>query len=95
MGLVLQILIQLVILVVAMVIAGLIIRWIVANPEKCKAAWRRTKRGTVTPLIWTRATRAYFNWKRVKMNFTFRECVAHEWKNYDEAHEQEQTYYRL
>ncbi len=95
MGFVLGILIQLVILVTAMVIAGLIIRWIVSNPEKCKAAWKRFKRHTVTPYIWVKAIRAYLNWKRVKMNFTFSECRNREWNDYDHSHSSEEEYYRL
>ncbi len=90
-----QILIQLIILVTAMVIAGLIIRWIVSHPEKCKAAWKNTVRRMATPLIWAKATRAYFNWKRVKMNFTFQECLNREWNDYDYKHSPEQEYYRL
>ena len=90
-----SILIQLIILVVAMVIAGLIIRWIVANPQKCKSLLSRTKRRMFTPLIWTRATRAYINWKRVRMKFTFTECISREWEKYDNDHTPDQPYYRL
>lgn len=93
--LVVSILIQLVILVVAMVIAGLIIRWIVANPEKCKTAWRNFKRRVATPIIHMRAYRAYMNWKKVKMGFTYKECVSREWSKYDSDHNPDQPYYRL
>ena len=95
MNFIFQILIQLVILVVAMVIAGLIIRWIMANPEKCKSLWKRFKRRLATPIIWIKAIRAYLNWKRVKMNFTFKECLNREWNTYDEKHSPGQEYYRL
>ena len=95
MDLVISIVIQLVILVVAMVIAGLIIRWIVANPQKCKLAWERFKRRLMTPFIWVRALRAYLNWKRVKMQFTFKECLSREWNDYDRDRAPEQDYYRL
>ncbi len=95
MGFAIQIIIQLIILVTAMVIAGLIMRWIMANPEKCKSAWSRTKRRTATPVVWVKATRAYINWKRVKMRFTFEECRNREWGNYDQKHSPDQEYYRL
>ncbi len=95
MPLIVSILIQLVVLVVAMIIASLILRWIMANPEKCKAAWKNTKRRALTPFVWVRAARAYINWKRVKMKFTFTECKAREWEKYDEKHTPDQTYYRM
>ena len=95
MGFAISLLIQLVILVVAMVIAGLIIRWIIANPEKCKALWRRFVRRLATPVIWLRAFRAYWNWKRVKMGFSFKECRNRAWGDYDEKHSPNQEYYRL
>ena len=91
----LQILLQLIILVVAMVIASLILRWILANPEKCKMAWRRTKRRMTAPFIWVKAFRAYSNWKKVKMPFTFKECLTQEWARYDEQQRPDQPYYRL
>ena len=65
------------------------------DPEKCKALWRRFKRRLATPVIWIKAIRAYFNWKRVKMSFTFKECLNREWGTYDEKHSQGQEYYRL
>lgn len=90
-----RILIQLAILVIAMVIASLIVRWIVANPEKCKGAWRKTKRTTVAPIIYIKAFRAYHNWKKVRMGFSFQECLDKEWQKYDKDNYPDQPYYRL
>ncbi len=95
MHIVLQILIQLTVLVVAMVIASLILRWIMANPEKLRAAWRRTKRRMTTPFIWVKAFRSYSNWKKVKMPFTFQECLNKEWEKYERKQHPDQPYYRL
>ncbi len=95
MHIVLQILLQLTILVVAMVIASLILRWLLANPAKCKMAWTRTKRRITAPFIWVKAFRAYSNWRKVKMPFTFRECLSQEWQKYDEDQCPDQPYYRL
>lgn len=95
MSLFLQILIQFVILVAAMVVAGLIIRWILANPQKCKSALKRTKRRFVSPVIWIRSYRAYRNWKKVGMGFSYRECRDREWQKYDDKNNPQQPYYRL
>ncbi|MBM3132935.1 MAG: hypothetical protein FJZ95_07900 [Chloroflexi bacterium] len=84
-------LVQLVILIVAMVVAGLILRWIMANPEKCKAGLRRVKRWLITPLVMAKAFWAYLNWKRVKMGLSYRECLAREWHK----REPDRPYYRL
>lgn len=85
------ILIQLIILVVAMVVAGLILRWIMSNPEKCKAALRRVKRWFITPLVMAKAFWAYLNWKRVRMGLSYRECLSREWQK----REPDRPYYRL
>ena len=95
MGLVIQILLQLTILVVAMIIASLILRWILANPEKCKAAWMRFKKLIVTPFIRMRAFKAYRNWKRVGMEFSYQECLNIEWQKYEGKQHPDQPYYRL
>jgi len=78
-----------------MVIAGLIIRWILANPAKIRAAWRRTMRYVATPFIHLRALRAWMNWKKVGMKFTFKECLRQEWQKYDKERFPDQPYYRL
>jgi hypothetical protein len=90
-----QLIIQFVVLVAAMVVAGLIIRWISANPQKCKSALRRIKRRLVAPGIWIRSYRAYCNWKKVGMGFSYKECRDREWQKYDDKNNPEQPYYRL
>ncbi len=92
---VIQLLIQLIVLVTAMVIAGLIMRWIITNPEKCKAAWKRAKRYLATPFVQMRAFRSYLNWKKVGMKFSFQECLSQEWEKYHKQHYPGQPYYRL
>jgi hypothetical protein len=94
MSFVLQLILQFVILVAAMVVAGLIIRWISANPQKCKSALRRIKRRFVAPGIWIRSYRAYRNWKKVGMGFSYKECRDREWLKYDDKNNPEQPYYR-
>ncbi|MBT3363635.1 MAG: hypothetical protein HN929_07640 [Chloroflexi bacterium] len=89
----LAILIQLVVLIVAMVIAGLIIRWIIANPEKLKSKWKRIKRSFVAPRIWVKSYRAYRNWKKVKMGFSYKECRDRLWQEYDDKNTPEKPYY--
>lgn len=92
---IISLLIQLVVLVIAMVIAGLIMRWIVTHPAQFKAAIKRTKRVFLAPLMYFRALRAYLNWKRVGMGFSYSECVSREWDEYEEKHNPPQSYYRL
>ena len=92
---IIQLLIQLIVLIIAIVVASLILRWIIANPEKFKAAWRRTKRFVATPLVQIRAFSAYLSWKKVGMKFTFRECLRQEWQKYDKEHNPDRPYYRL
>ncbi len=91
---VVSIFIQIIILVVAMVIAGLIMRWIIANPEKCKVAWKKTRKYMITPVVYTKATRSYLNWKKVKMDFTYRECVSREWEKYNKKQSPDKEYFR-
>ena len=78
MSFVVQLVLQFVILVAAMVVAGLIIRWIAANPQKWKSALKRIKRFFIAPVIWMRSYRAYRNWKKVGMGLVFQEIK----KNY-------------
>lgn len=94
MSLAVTLLIQLVVLVIAMVIASLILRWILANPEKCKQAWRKTKRIFATPFVHGKAYRAYLNWKKVRMGFSYQECLQKEWQKYEKDRYPDQTYYR-
>lgn len=83
--------VQLVILIVAMVVAGLILRWIIANPERCKSALRRLHRRIITPWVMAKAFWAYLNWKRVRMGLSYRECLSREWQK----REPDRPYYRL
>jgi hypothetical protein len=90
-----NLLIQLVVMVIALVIAGLIVRWIVTHPTECKALIKRTRRFFVAPRIHYRALRAYLNWRRVGMGFSYSECLSKEWDGYEEKHHPGQPYYRL
>jgi hypothetical protein len=92
---VVNLLIQLVVMVIALVIAGLIVRWIVTHPAECKALIRRTKRFFVAPFIYIKAARAYLNWKRVGMGFSYSDCLSREWDGYEQKHYPDQPYYRL
>jgi len=82
-----------VMLVAAMVVSGLIIRWIIANPEKLKSKWKRAKRSFIAPRIWIKSYRAYRNWKKVGMGFSFKECREREWQKYDDKNTPEKPYY--
>ena len=95
MAFVVKLILQFVILVAAMVLAGLIIRWIAANPQKWKSGLKRIKRFFVAPVIWTRSYRTYRNWKKVGMGFSYRECRNREWQKYDDKDNPQQPYYRL
>ena len=90
-----HLIVQLIVLIIAMVIAGMIMRWIVAHPQQCKAAWERTKTYVVTPIIKIRAFRVYVHCRRVRIAFTYRECLAREWQKYNKDRYPDQPYYRL
>lgn len=92
---IISVLIQLIILIVAMVAAGLIMRWILANPEKFKSALSRIKKYAVNPSIHLKAFQAYRNWKKVGMEFSYGECLTKEWEQYDKGQNPDQPYYRL
>ena len=89
-----NLLIQLVILVIAMVIAGLIMRWIISHPAECKTAIKKTKKIVMTPYVYFKALRAYLNWQRVGMGFSYSQCVSQEWDKYQKERTSEQPYYR-